>query len=144
MKTEASSSFLQYSGADEQTAYNEGHAHEVLHLASTLADFWERHIVDTRCSDEFPDVKVAAIQIGDAIGDFYQLVGSKFSDDNDLIAAAPDMLAALKAVDRQTFCDCIQSDGSQIESERTQHEPECWVPLLRAAIAKATGTTPKY
>lgn len=57
--------------------------------------------------------------------------------DNDnarLIAAAPNMLDALVAVDRQTFCECPVENGGE-------HEPGCFVPLVRAAIARAKGET---
>jgi hypothetical protein len=47
-----------------------------------------------------------------------------------LATAAEELLVALTAVDRQTFCDCLD-DG------RTDHEPGCFVPLLKAAVAKA-------
>lgn len=50
-----------------------------------------------------------------------------------LIAAAPDLLEALKAVDRQVFCDCPE------HSHCITHEPGCFIPILRAALAKATG-----
>ena len=66
---------------EEQDAYNNGYTHEVLHLASVLADTWGRHIIGARCVDEFPDVKAAAEKIGEAMGDFYQLVGSKLADE---------------------------------------------------------------
>jgi len=51
-----------------------------------------------------------------------------------LIAAAPDLLEALQTVDRQVFCDCFEGTNSP-----TEHQPGCFVPILRAAIAKATG-----
>ena len=65
---------------DERDAYNDGYTHEVLHLASVLAMTWEEHIVETRCADEFPEIKAAAEKIAEAIGDFYQLVGNHFAD----------------------------------------------------------------
>jgi hypothetical protein len=60
--------------------YNDGYTHEVLHLASVLEDTWGRHIVDTRCAEEFSDVRAAAEAISDMMQNFYQLVGSKFVD----------------------------------------------------------------
>lgn len=53
--------------------------------------------------------------------------------DARLIAAAPDLLEALQAVDQQTFCDCLH-DGIG------EHQTGCFVPLTRAAISKATTT----
>jgi hypothetical protein len=47
------------------------------------------------------------------------------------------LLEALIAVDRQAFCDCPAL-------ERSPHQPGCWVPLMRAAIAKATLSEPAH
>lgn len=62
-------------------AYNDGYTHEALHTAHVLCDAWDRHISETRCASEFPDVKAAAEKAAQAMHDFYQLVGQKFSDD---------------------------------------------------------------
>lgn len=61
-------------------AYNDGHTHEALHTAHVLLDTWDNHIVDTRCCDEFPDVKEAAEKAVTAMYLVYQLIGQKFSD----------------------------------------------------------------
>ena len=52
---------------NNERSYNDGYTHEVLHLVSTLNDVWERHVVETACADQFPDVKAAAEKIADAI-----------------------------------------------------------------------------
>lgn len=93
-----------------------------------------KYILDTcaECSREGTAEFIISGPPGGSHGQFSREADAR------LIAAAPDLLEALKAVDQQTFCDCLQSDGSQIENERTRHEPGCWVPLLRSAIAKAT------
>lgn len=61
-------------------AYNDGYTHEVLHTAHILEDAWDRHVVDTRCAEEFVDVREAAERVSQAMFDFYQLVGTKFDD----------------------------------------------------------------
>lgn len=43
-----------------------------------LAEMFEQFVVETRCADQFQDVKGAAEKIAEAIGDLYQLIGSKF------------------------------------------------------------------
>lgn len=60
--------------------YNDGYTHEALHTASVLLDTWDRHICDTRCADEFPDVKEAAQKAIDAMHDAYQVIGQKFKE----------------------------------------------------------------
>jgi len=57
--------------------YNDGFTQEALHLAYVLIDTWQRHIAESRCADEFPDVKVAAEKVTEAMGDLYQLIGQK-------------------------------------------------------------------
>ena len=61
--------------------YNDGYTHEALHTAHVLCDTWDRHVVDTRCVDEFPDVKAACERAADAMYHVYQLIGQKFMDD---------------------------------------------------------------
>jgi hypothetical protein len=65
----------------DSDAYNDGYTHEVLHTAHVLMDTWDQHVIDTRCADEFPDVKRAGEAVAKAMYDFYQLVGEKFVDD---------------------------------------------------------------
>lgn len=55
-----------------------------------------------------------------------------WEDHARLIVTAPVMLDALRAVDRQVFCDCPGMDDC------AAHQPGCFVPLVRAAIAKAS------
>jgi hypothetical protein len=50
-----------------------------------------------------------------------------------LWAAAPALLEALEAVDRQVFCDCPERNGV------VGHEPGCFVPLARSALNLARG-----
>lgn len=51
-----------------------------------------------------------------------------------LIAAAPELLeAAMQA-------DC----GCSVAERDSGHRPECWMPALAAAIAKATGMAANY
>jgi hypothetical protein len=64
-----------------QDKYNDGYTHEVLHTAHVLCDAWDRHVTETRCADQFPDVKAAAERAAGAMHDLYQLVGQKFEDD---------------------------------------------------------------
>lgn len=51
------------------------------------------------------------------------------------IAAAPMMKAALEAVGIQAFCSCFLTGDA-----RTEHKPDCWVPMLRDALAKSEAT----
>lgn len=62
--------------------YNDGHTHEVLHTTHVLMDTFNNHVLDTRCADEFPDVKAAAEKAHQAMFDLYQLIGGKFEEDN--------------------------------------------------------------
>lgn len=60
--------------------YNDGYTHEALHVALMLGEVVEHYIVETRCSDQFPDVKEQAEKVCAALYDLYQLIGTKFSD----------------------------------------------------------------
>lgn len=60
--------------------YNDGYTHETLHTASVLIDTWDRHVAETRCCDEFPDVKALVENASAAMAAAYQLIGSKFKD----------------------------------------------------------------
>ena len=68
---------------DDKDPYNDGYTHETLHTAHVLCDTWDHHVSDTRCADEFPDVKAAAERAAKAMYDLYQLVGQKFKDNAD-------------------------------------------------------------
>lgn len=63
-----------------QDAYNDGYTHEALHAAHIACDLWDSHISETRCAEQFPDVKKAADVAAKAMYDVYQLIGSKFED----------------------------------------------------------------
>jgi hypothetical protein len=60
--------------------YNGGFTHEALHTAHVLQDTWDRHVVDSRCCDEFPDVKAACEKAAEAMAAAYQMIGSKFNE----------------------------------------------------------------
>jgi hypothetical protein len=70
----------------ERDDYNDGYTHEALHTAHVLLDTWGDHVADTRCCDEFPDVKEAVEKAADAMYAAYQLIGQKFRDDPPLDA----------------------------------------------------------
>jgi hypothetical protein len=64
----------------ERDAYNDGYTHEALHTTHVLMETFAAHVIDTRCADEFSDVKEAADKAHQAMFDLYQLIGSKFKD----------------------------------------------------------------
>lgn len=51
--------------------------HEVLHTASIIGDMFERHIVQHRLTRSDPELAAAADKIGEALADFYQLIGRR-------------------------------------------------------------------
>jgi len=61
--------------------YNDGYTHEALHTTHVLMDTFSNHVIETRCADEFPDVKAAAERAHEALFNLYQLIGMKFSDE---------------------------------------------------------------
>jgi hypothetical protein len=61
--------------------YNDGYTHEALHTTHVLMETFAAHVMDTRCADEFPDVKALADKAHQALFDLYQLIGMKFSED---------------------------------------------------------------
>ena len=70
-------------------------------------------------------------------------IGSGLSRDENaanarLIAAAPDLLAALKAVS-ETGDDCPMCDRGRLRNPQKTHWPECPFSLAQAVITKATG-----
>ena len=60
--------------------YNNGYTHEALHAAHIACNLWDSHVVETRCAEEFPDVREAIEKASDAIYYVYQLIGQKFKD----------------------------------------------------------------
>ena len=60
--------------------YNDAYTHEALHTTHVLMDTFDAHVIETRCADQFPDVKAAADKTHQAMFDLYQLIGSKFVD----------------------------------------------------------------
>ncbi|PAY07203.1 hypothetical protein CK489_15505 [Bradyrhizobium sp. UFLA03-84] len=67
--------------AREQPPYNDGYTHEALHAAHITISMWDDHVLQTRCADQFPDVKVAIEEAAEAMGRVYQLIGQKFEDE---------------------------------------------------------------
>jgi hypothetical protein len=61
--------------------YNDGYTHEAMHAAHIALEMWDTHILETRCADQFPDVKEAIINASNAMQAVYQLIGQKFKDD---------------------------------------------------------------
>lgn len=62
--------------------YNNGYTHEALHAAHIACDLLDTHVLETRCAEEFPDVKAAIQKAADALYDVYQLIGTKFKDED--------------------------------------------------------------
>jgi hypothetical protein len=60
--------------------YNDGYTHEALHTTHVLLCTFDDHVLETRCADQFPDVKAAADKAHQAMFDLYQLIGTKFED----------------------------------------------------------------
>ena len=60
--------------------YNDGYTHEALHTTHVLMETFFNHVLETRCSDEFTDVKKQAAKVHIAMFDLYQLIGQKFSE----------------------------------------------------------------
>lgn len=61
--------------------YNDGYTHEAMHTTHVLMETFSAHVLETRCTAEFPDVFEAADKAHQALFDLYQLIGSKFVDD---------------------------------------------------------------
>lgn len=61
--------------------YNDGYTHEALHTTHVLMDTFDNHVLQTRCVEEFLDVKAAANKVHQAMFDLYQLIGMKFKDE---------------------------------------------------------------
>lgn len=60
-------------------------AHEVLHVASIMSDFFDRHLGSHRFVEAHPALRAEAERISEALGDFYQLCGSVASDESSEI-----------------------------------------------------------
>jgi hypothetical protein len=58
--------------------YNDGYTHEALHTVHVLMDTFHNNVVETRCCEEFADVKDAALAVHTAMFALYQLIGSKY------------------------------------------------------------------
>jgi hypothetical protein len=58
-------------------AYENGYTHEALHAAHMCCDMWDSHVYETRCADEYPDVKEAIEKAAFAMYEVYQLIGQK-------------------------------------------------------------------
>lgn len=59
--------------------YGEGYTHEAMHTAWVLMDTFERHVMECRTCDEFPDVAAQAEKVHQAMYDLYQLIGNKWT-----------------------------------------------------------------
>jgi len=59
--------------------YNDDYTHEAMHTTHVLLDTFANHVLETRCADEFADVKQAAEKAAQALADLYQLIGTKVS-----------------------------------------------------------------
>jgi hypothetical protein len=65
----------------EHDEYDDGYTHEAMHAAMIACELWDNHVLDTRCAEEFPDVKEAIEKAAEAMGHVYNLIGQKFKDD---------------------------------------------------------------
>lgn len=63
-----------------QDPYNDGYTHEAMHAAHICCDTWDAHVADTRCAEEYPDVREAIEKAAQAMYDVYQLIGQKMHD----------------------------------------------------------------
>ena len=61
--------------------HNDGYTHEALHTTYVLMETFSRHVLESRCAEEFDDVKLAAERVQSAMGDLYQLIGGKMKAD---------------------------------------------------------------
>jgi hypothetical protein len=66
---------------DDKDQYNDGYTHEALHSAHICVSMWDEFVTDTRCADQYPDIKDAAEKVGRAMADVYQMLGMKFTDE---------------------------------------------------------------
>lgn len=60
--------------------YNDGYTLEALHTVHVLSDTFYSHVYDTRCADEFPDVKLQADEVNRELAVLYQLIGARLDD----------------------------------------------------------------
>lgn len=65
---------------EERDAYNQGYTHEALHAAHIACDMWDSHVCETRCAEQYPDVKTAIEKASQAMYDVYQLIGRKMHE----------------------------------------------------------------
>ena len=63
--------------SDEAPKYNDGYTHEALHTTFVLMETFEGHVADSACAHHYRDVAAAADKILKAMGELYQLIGSK-------------------------------------------------------------------
>lgn len=71
---------------EKKDLYNQGYSHEALHAAHIACDMWDSHVHDTRCADEFPDVKEAVEKAGIAMYMAFQLIGRKMHEADEAAA----------------------------------------------------------
>lgn len=55
--------------------------HEVLHMASVMTDFFDRHFLKHRYVNDHPELKEKADAIAEALADFHQAIGNTGLDD---------------------------------------------------------------
>lgn len=53
--------------------------HEALHTAYLMSDFFDRHLLDQTFVQADPELKAAAENISDALGEFYQQCGRRLA-----------------------------------------------------------------
>lgn len=71
---------------EERDAYNQGYTHEALNAAHIACAMWDSHVAETRCADEYPDVKAAIEKASRAMYDVYQLIGRKMHEADEAAA----------------------------------------------------------
>lgn len=62
----------------ELDAYNDGYTHEAQHTAYVLMETFDNFVGESRCAEQFPDVKKAADEAHEAMWRVYQLIGNKW------------------------------------------------------------------
>jgi len=72
--------FAEKGALDGLQPYNDSHTHEALHAASIIIDMLDRHLIDTRCAEQFPEVRRLMVTIAEQMGDLYQMIGTKFEE----------------------------------------------------------------
>jgi hypothetical protein len=61
-------------------AYDDGFSEEAQHTTFVLMETFSRHVMDTPCAAEFPDVKELAERVHGLMFELYQLIGEKITE----------------------------------------------------------------